>query len=132
MRRREFKGSGQGTVRSWGVPRLVYSSGNGKTCPRCGWPEADCRCSSSAGAGEAVPDRIVAKLRVERVGRGGKTVTVIDGLPRNKAFVTELAQELKRACGSGGKAGDGAVELQGDLKERVRELLVRRGFVVKG
>jgi translation initiation factor 1 len=59
-------------------------------------------------------------------------VTIIDGLPRNQEFVTTLAQELKRACGAGGKAGDGAIELQGDLKEKVRALLLGRGLVVKG
>jgi translation initiation factor 1 len=53
-------------------------------------------------------------------------------LPRNQEFVTTLAQELKRACGAGGKAGDGAIELQGDLKEKVRALLLGRGLVVKG
>jgi translation initiation factor 1 len=42
--------------------------------------------------------RIVAKLRMEKKGRGGKMVTVIDGLPRNDAFLKELAAELKRAC----------------------------------
>ena len=114
------------------MPRVVYKSDGGKVCPRCGWPEVDCKCSSAAGANEAVPDKVVAKLRIEKAGRGGKTVTVIDGLPRNTAFVGELAQELKRACGAGGKAGDGAIELQGDLKERVRALLLTRGFVVKG
>jgi translation initiation factor 1 len=74
----------------------------------------------------------VAKLRVEKKGRGGKTVTVVDGLPRNEAFLNDLIQELKRACGTGGTAGDGAVELQGDLRDRVRALLLDRGFVVKG
>lgn len=74
----------------------------------------------------------MAKVRIEKAGRSGKTVTVIDGLPRNQGFVAALAQELKRACGAGGKAGDGAIELQGDLKERVRELLSKKGFVVKG
>lgn len=77
-------------------------------------------------------ERIVAKLRMERAGRGGKTVTVVDGLPGDPAFVKELAQELKRACGTGGTALDGAVELQGDLRDRLRGLLEKKGFIVKG
>jgi len=112
------------------MPRVVYNSDRGKICPRCGWPEAECRCSKAAE--EAVPDRIVAKLRIERAGRGGKTVTVIYDLPRNDAFLKDLAQDLKRACGTGGTATDDGVELQGDIRDRVRELLVKKGFQVKG
>jgi len=113
--------------------RLVYASDRGRVCAGCGWPENDCRCASRASAGdETIPPRIVAKLRVEKAGRGGKTVTVVDGLPRNAPFVAGLAQEMKRACGTGGAVRDGAVELQGDIRERVRELLTRKGYVVKG
>jgi translation initiation factor 1 len=43
-----------------------------------------------------------------------------------------LTQDLKRACGTGGTATDDGVELQGDLRDRVRELLLARGFGVKG
>jgi translation initiation factor 1 len=74
----------------------------------------------------------VAKLRMEKTGRGGKTVTVVDGLPNNAEFLKALCQELKRACGTGGATSDGAVELQGDLRERVREFLQKKGFIVKG
>jgi translation initiation factor 1 len=74
----------------------------------------------------------VVKLRIEKSGRGGKTVTVIDGLPRNASFVAALATELKRACGTGGAARDGAVELQGDLRDRARDLLTAKGYAVKG
>jgi translation initiation factor 1 len=69
---------------------------------------------------------------MEKKGRGGKTVTVVDGLPRNAVFLKDLSQDLKRACGTGGSVQDGAVELQGDLRERVRECLIKKGFVVKG
>jgi translation initiation factor 1 len=113
--------------------RLVYTSHAGRVCPKCGWPEGDCRCSSpSATDNEPVPERIVCKLRIEKTGRGGKTVTVIDGLPRNAAFAAALAQELKRSCGTGGALREGAVELQGDLRDRARELLTRKGYIVKG
>jgi translation initiation factor 1 len=75
---------------------------------------------------------VVAKLRVEKAGRGGKTVSVVYDLPRNAAFLKELCQELKRACGTGGTVLEGAVELQGDLRERIREILLKKGFGVKG
>jgi len=113
--------------------RLVYASHQGRVCSKCGWPATDCRCASEQPFGdEPVPARVVVKLRIEKAGRGGKTVTVVDGLPRNASFVAELAQELKRACGTGGALRDGAVELQGDIRDRARELLTRKGYVVKG
>lgn len=83
-------------------------------------------------APEAVPDRIVARLRIERAGRRGKTVTVVYGLPRNPAFLKELAGELKKACGSGGTATGDGVEIQGDHRDRIRKLLEGRGWHVKG
>jgi translation initiation factor 1 len=114
-----------------GVSRTVYSTGVGRLCPVCGWPADDCKCSG-ARRSASVPARIVAKLRVEKAGRGGKTVTVVDGLPDNATFLKELSQELKRACGVGGATGSGTVELQGDQRDRVREHLSKKGFIVKG
>jgi len=114
-----------------GKARLVYSTGIGRMCAGCGWPEADCQCSRKA-ATESIPTRIVAKLRLEKNGRGGKTVTVVDNLPNNAAFLKELCQDLKRTCGTGGTVADGAIELQGDLRDRVRARLTARGMTVKG
>jgi translation initiation factor 1 len=111
--------------------RIVYSTGVGKMCPGCGWPVKDCKCSSTAGS-ESVPGRIVAKLRMEKKGRGGKTVTVVYDLPNNAAFLKELSQELKRACGTGGAVAENTVELQGDLRDRVRDYLIKKGWQVKG
>jgi translation initiation factor 1 len=69
---------------------------------------------------------------MEKKGRGGKTVTVVYGLPQNAEFLKELSQELKRACGTGGTVVEGGVELQGDLRPRVRDVLTARGYIVKG
>jgi translation initiation factor 1 len=110
--------------------RTVYSTERGRVCSKCGWPEKSCRCSVQLD--QPVPDRIVARLRIEKAGRRGKTVTVVEGLPRNRPFLKELAGELKRSCGSGGKTGDDRVESQGDHREKLRELLRSKGWVVKG
>jgi translation initiation factor 1 len=110
--------------------RLVYSSAAGRICPGCGQPERGCTCAEKSSA--PVPNRPVAKLRVEKAGRGGKTVTVVFGLPQNAAFLGDLAKELKRACGTGGAVREDGVELQGDLRDRVREILTARNFLVKG
>lgn len=69
---------------------------------------------------------------MEKKGRGGKTVTVVYDLPQNEAFLKELAQELKRACGTGGAVAENTIELQGDLRDRVRECLQKKGWQVKG
>lgn len=123
-------GTGMGSNRGGG--RIVYSTGAGRVCPGCGKPSRDCRCTAKSAADRPVPDRIVAKLRVEKAGRGGKTVTVVYDLPRNTSFLQELCTELKRTCGTGGAVSEDTVELQGDLRERVRGVLLKKGFVVKG
>ena len=110
--------------------RLVYSSDKGRLCPACGWPAADCHCARHLP--QPVPAKVTARLRLENKGRGGKSVTVVAGLPRNEAFLAALAAELKRACGTGGTAADGAVEIQGDRRERLRPLLAAKGWVVRG
>jgi translation initiation factor 1 len=112
--------------------RTVYSTGVGSVCPKCGWPLADCQCSSAAARDEPVPARIVAKLRMEKTGRGGKTVTVIYDLPRNQPLLKALAGELKRACGAGGAVVENTVEIQGDLRDRIRAVLLNKGWIVKG
>jgi translation initiation factor 1 len=69
---------------------------------------------------------------MEKTGRGGKTVTVVYGLPKNSEFLGALSQELKRACGTGGTVTEDGVELQGDQRERLRDVLAKRGYTVKG
>lgn len=112
--------------------RLVYSTADDGKCPGCGWPQRSCKCSTRTTADEPIPTRVVAKLRLEKKGRGGKTVTVVYGLPQNEAFLHELSLTLKRACGTGGTIGEGTIELQGELRDRVRQVLEQRGWVVKG
>lgn len=110
--------------------RVVYSTGTGRVCPDCGAPADACVCGTPAAA--SLPKRITAKLRMEKTGRGGKTVTVVDGLPDNAAFLKDLCSELKRLCGTGGAVVPGGVELQGDLRNRVRPVLAAKGYIVKG
>jgi translation initiation factor 1 len=112
--------------------RTVYSTATGGKCPVCGWPQRNCQCSTRKTVNEPVPRRLVAKLRMEKKGRGGKAVTVVYGLPQNDDFLKELGQRLKRACGTGGAVIEGGIELQGDLRERVRAFLQGEGYVVKG
>jgi translation initiation factor 1 len=112
--------------------RTVYSTDAGSICPTCGWPTRDCKCSRQFAKEERVPPRVVAKLRLEKAGRGGKTVTVVYDLPNNQPFLKDLASELKRACGVGGAVVENRVELQGDVRERIRPVLEKKGWTVKG
>ena len=73
-----------------------------------------------------MPATLACVLRLEKKGHGGKTVTVVDGLPQNTAFLWSLASELKRACGTGGTVGEGRIEIQGDQRERVEVFLAAR------
>ena len=112
------------------TPRTVYSTDSGRVCPSCGWPAKQCRCSSTYE--DAVPSRIPARLRIEKAGRRGKTVTVVESLPRNAEFLKDLAKELKLYCGACGTALENRVELQGDHREKLREFLRTKKWTVKG
>lgn len=65
----------------------------------------------------------------EKGGRGGKVVTVVRGLPARE--LADVASELKRLCGAGGAVKDGAVEIQGDHREKVAARLRAQGRRVK-
>lgn len=110
--------------------RLVYSTGVGRVCATCGWPERECKCSSKQE--EKVPSKVVVTLRLESKGRGGKTVTVLDGLPKNSGFLEGLGKQLKKLLGTGGTAGGTLIELQGDHRDALRRILSERNFLVKG
>jgi translation initiation factor 1 len=64
-------------------------------------------------------------------GRGGKTATVITGVSGGQAALEELAVVLRRYVGAGGGVRDGAIEVQGDHRERLQRKLVELGYQVK-
>lgn len=84
---------------------------------------------SSSSVSLNLPRDGVVRLLRDRKGRGGKTVTLVAGVPA--AAVTGLASELKRLCGTGGAVRDALIELQGDVRERIKPELERRGYTVK-
>ena len=107
---------------------LVWSSEQGRICPGCGKAAASCICrkQGTRPAGDGV-----VRVRRETKGRGGKTVTVILGVPVDDEAMKKLAGELKRRCGAGGTAKDGIIEIQGDFCELVIAELAKRGFTAK-
>jgi translation initiation factor 1 len=70
------------------------------------------------------------KVRREVAGRRGKTVTTVSGVPLDDAGLRELAGRLKKRCGVGGSAKDGMIELQGDHRDVVVEMLRADGYDV--
>jgi translation initiation factor 1 len=83
-----------------------------------------------APASRGLPNDGVVRLLRDRKGRGGKTVTLVAGLPRGTAL-EPLASELKRLCGTGGTVRDDVIEIQGDVRERIKPVLEKRGYTVK-
>jgi translation initiation factor 1 len=98
--------------------RLVYSTDEGDQR----------RESEERDTPESARDGVVRVAR-DKAGRRGKTVTVVRGLPA--ADVAAVASDLKRLCGSGGSVKDGAIELQGDHREKVVARLQAQGHRVK-
>lgn len=76
-----------------------------------------------------LPQDGVVRIFRGKGGRGGKTMTVVRGLPPRE--LDAVAKDLKRFCGAGGSAKDGAVEIQGDHREKIAERLRARGYTVK-
>ena len=72
-----------------------------------------------------------ARLTLDRKGRGGKAVTLISGLRHDPATLEALLKRLKQQCGVGGTLKDGAIELQGDQRERTAAALMALGYGVK-
>lgn len=106
---------------------LVYSTEAGRMCPACRLPVAACVCKQKlmpAGDG-------IVRVSRESKGRAGKGVTLVKGLALDAAALAALGKQLKSACGSGGTAKDGVIEVQGEHCERVIELLKAQGHTVK-
>jgi translation initiation factor 1 len=70
------------------------------------------------------------KVRREVAGRRGKAVTTVSNVPLNDPGLRELATRLKKRCGVGGSAKDGVIELQGDHRDAVVEVLRAEGYDV--
>ena len=68
------------------------------------------------------------RVRIEKNGRGGKTVTIVSGFIGSETDLKELGKALKSKCGVGGSAKDGEVLVQGDFKQRVIEILRAMGY----
>jgi translation initiation factor 1 len=71
------------------------------------------------------------RLQASRSGRKGKTVTIISGFQHSPDRLMQLLKQLKTQCGSGGAIKDQTLEIQGDQRSQLLELLTKLGYKVK-
>lgn len=91
-----------------------------EVCSVCGLPKPLCVCGTIA--------KEEAKIKVyTEKRRFGKKVTVIDGV-EEEAKPKELAKKLRTKLACGGTYKNGKIELRGDHKQKVKQILVESGF----
>lgn len=90
-------------------------------CPKCGLPKELCVCESIAKESQKI------EVALEK-RKFGKVYTVISGIDEKEIDIKSLLKKLKSKFACGGTAKDGNIELQGNHKSKVKELLVESGF----
>ena len=90
-------------------------------CPKCGLPEELCVCEVMAKEAQKITISVIPT-------RFKKYMTVVRGIDAAKIDVKELLKKLKSKLACGGTWKNNTIELQGDHRDRVKELLVKEGF----
>lgn len=90
-------------------------------CPQCGLPKELCVCETIAKESQKITVFIEKK-------KFGKTNTIVHGIDEKEINLKEVAKKLKSKFACGGTAKEGRVELQGDHKYKVRDMLIQMGF----
>ncbi|MCT7981106.1 translation initiation factor [Laspinema olomoucense] len=80
---------------------------------------------------ELPPSQQKIRVQASRKGRKGKTVTEITGFQLKPETLSDLAKQLKSQCGTGGTVKDNTIEMQGDCKQKVVEILTGLGYPAK-
>ena len=97
--------------------RVVYSTTDG-----------DLRKGRDPTLKERQADGSRVKVRREVAGRRGKAVTTVSGVPVDDAELKDLVGKLKKRCGVGGSVKGGVIEMQGDHRDVVVEILKAEGY----
>ncbi|TFZ50756.1 stress response translation initiation inhibitor YciH [Serratia proteamaculans] len=98
--------------------RLVYSTDSGRI------KQEEVKPQREKGDG-------IVRIQRQTSGRKGKGVCLISGVDLDDAALEKLAAELKKKCGCGGSLKDGVIEIQGDKRDLLKQLLEAKGMKVK-
>ena len=94
-------------------------------------PDFKCQTEETQEETTLPPSRQRLIVRIDRRGRAGKQVTLIEGFKGSGDDLAALAKTLKVKCGVGGSAKDGEITIQGDLRDKVTALLTSMGYGAK-
>ena len=109
------------------IPDFVYpkDSEGRELCPKCKKLIKACVCPAIEPV-KIKPLKVKPKISLDKSGRRGKAVTLIEGLPRNESYLKELAKKLKMKTSSGGtfylSEDSGVIEIQGDHQKSIEPL----------
>jgi translation initiation factor 1 len=77
------------------------------------------------------PQQQTVYLHRESSGRGGKAVSLVKNLVLSEENLKALAKKLKQECGTGGTVKDGIIEIQGEHRGKIAQVLQKMGYKVK-
>lgn len=90
-------------------------------CPKCGLPKELCICETIAKEAQKITVSLTQKAF-------GKNMTIVKGIDSSKIDIRQLLKKLKSKLACGGTYKNEEIELQGDHRKRVKEILVKEGF----